>query len=94
MAASQHHRCLWVATQRSDRTYESVQGSAIEEFRAAQVNDQLPAATLESDPDRIANQMSVGDIELALGRNHHEFGAGEEPPWRWLVPGRYPGWSS
>lgn len=33
-------------------------------------------------------------LETLPGRNHYEFPAGEEPPWRWRVPGRYPGWSS
>ena len=25
------------------------------------------------------------------GRNHHQFPAGEQPPWRWRVPSVYPG---
>lgn len=33
-------------------------------------------------------------LETLPGRNHYEFPPGEEPPWRWQVPGRYPGWSS
>jgi len=33
-------------------------------------------------------------LETLPGRNHYEFPPGEEPPWRWRVPGRYPGWSS
>ena len=33
-------------------------------------------------------------LETLPGRDHYEFPAGEEPPWRWHVRGRYPGWSS
>ena len=30
-------------------------------------------------------------LETLAGRDHYEFPAGEEPPWRWAVPDRYPG---
>jgi hypothetical protein len=33
-------------------------------------------------------------LETLPGRDQYEFPAGEEPPWRWRVDGRYPGWSS
>lgn len=33
-------------------------------------------------------------LETLPGRDHYEFPPGEEPPWRWRVQGRYPGWSS
>ena len=33
-------------------------------------------------------------LETLPGRDHYEFPAAEEPPWRWRVAGRYPGWSS
>ena len=33
-------------------------------------------------------------LETLPGRNHYEFPPNEEPPWRWRVGGRYPGWSS
>lgn len=33
-------------------------------------------------------------LETLPGRNHYDFPATEEPPWRWRVAGRYPGWSS
>jgi hypothetical protein len=33
-------------------------------------------------------------LETLPGRNHYEFPPAEEPPWRWRVAGRYPGWSS
>jgi hypothetical protein len=33
-------------------------------------------------------------LETLPGRDQYEFPAGEEPPWRWHVVSRYPGWSS
>jgi len=33
-------------------------------------------------------------LETLPGRDHYEFPPGDEPPWRWQVKGRYPGWSS
>jgi hypothetical protein len=33
-------------------------------------------------------------LETLPGRDQYEFPAGEEPPWRWRIEGRYPGWSS
>jgi hypothetical protein len=33
-------------------------------------------------------------LETLPGRNHYEFPPGEQPPWRWRIAGRYPGWSS
>jgi hypothetical protein len=30
-------------------------------------------------------------LETLPGRNHYEFSAAEEPPWRWKVEGTYPG---
>jgi hypothetical protein len=33
-------------------------------------------------------------LETLPGRDHYEFPAGEQPPWRWSVAGSYPGWSS
>lgn len=33
-------------------------------------------------------------LETLPGRDHYDFPAGEEPPWRWHVDGHYPGWSS
>lgn len=32
-------------------------------------------------------------LETLPGRNHYGFPPGEQPPWKWHVPGRYPGWS-
>jgi hypothetical protein len=33
-------------------------------------------------------------LETLPGRDHYDFPPGEEPPWRWRVQSRYPGWSS
>ena len=33
-------------------------------------------------------------LETLPGRDHYEFPTGEEPPWRWRLRGRHPGWSS
>ena len=33
-------------------------------------------------------------LETLPGRDHYDFPAGEEPPWRWRIGSRYPGWSS
>jgi len=30
-------------------------------------------------------------LETLVGRNHYDFPAAEEPPWRWQVPSVYPG---
>jgi len=42
---------------------------------------------LKDDPDLIP-------LETLPGRDQYEFPPNEEPPWRWRVRGRYPGWSS
>jgi hypothetical protein len=33
-------------------------------------------------------------LETLPGRDHYGFPPGEEPPWRWQVTPRYPGWTS
>ena len=33
-------------------------------------------------------------LETLPGRDHYDFPPGEEPPWRWRIRSRYPGWSS
>ena len=33
-------------------------------------------------------------LETLPGRDHYDFPPGEEPPWRWKLQSRYPGWSS
>jgi hypothetical protein len=43
---------------------------------------------------RAEDDPALVPLETLPGRNHYEFPAGEEPPWRWRIHGRYPGWSS
>jgi hypothetical protein len=33
-------------------------------------------------------------LETLPGRDQYEFPQNEEPPWRWKIESRYPGWSS
>jgi hypothetical protein len=42
---------------------------------------------LEDDP-------ALVPLETLPGRDHYDFPPGEEPPWRWHIQSRYPGWSS
>jgi hypothetical protein len=42
---------------------------------------------LEDDP-------ALVPLETLPGHDHYDFPPGEEPPWRWHVRSRYPGWSS
>jgi hypothetical protein len=58
--------------------------------RAGQV--QVEAASrvrvlLEDDPNLVP-------LETLPGRDQYDFPPGEEPPWRWRIESRYPGWSS
>jgi hypothetical protein len=58
--------------------------------RATQADIEAAAGTevrAEDDP-------ALVPLETLPGRNHYEFPAAEEPPWRWRIGGRYPGWSS
>jgi hypothetical protein len=45
-------------------------------------------------PVLVSQDPALVPLETLPGRDHYEFPAAEEPPWRWRVPGRYPGWSS
>jgi hypothetical protein len=58
--------------------------------RATQADVEAASGTpvlLEDDP-------ALVPLETLPGRDHYDFPAGEEPPWRWRVESRYPGWSS
>ncbi|HXF30321.1 MAG TPA: hypothetical protein VN522_02285 [Solirubrobacterales bacterium] len=47
-----------------------------------------------ADTEVLASQdPALVPLETLPGRNHYDFPAGEEPPWRWQVEARYPGWS-
>jgi hypothetical protein len=43
---------------------------------------------------RAEDDPALVPLETLPGRNHYEFPPSEQPPWRWRVAGRYPGWSS
>lgn len=51
------------------------------------------AAAAET-PVLVRDDPALVPLETLPGRNHYEFPPAEEPPWRWRVPGAYPGWSS
>ncbi len=58
--------------------------------RATQADVEAASGTavlLKDDP-------ALVPLETLPGRNHYDFPAGEEPPWRWKVRGIHPGWSS
>jgi hypothetical protein len=59
-------------------------------FRATQADVEAATAT----EILAADDPALVPLETLPGRNHYEFPAAEEPPWRWRVGGRYPGWSS
>jgi Flp pilus assembly pilin Flp len=42
-------------------------------------------------PVLLRDDPALVPLETLPGRNHYEFPAGEVPPWRWRVPGIYPG---
>jgi len=52
---------------------------------SADVQAAAKTPLLETDVPRLVA------LETLAGRDHYEFGAGEEPPWRWEVESVYPG---
>jgi hypothetical protein len=58
--------------------------------RATQADVEAASGTpvlLEDDP-------ALVPLETLPGRDYYDFPEGEEPPWRWRLQSRYPGWSS
>lgn len=45
-------------------------------------------------PVLLKDDPALVPLETLPGRDHYEFPPGEEPPWRWRINSRYPGWSS
>ena len=45
-------------------------------------------------PVLLRDDPALVPLEILPGRDHYEFPPGEEPPWRWNVGSRSPGWSS
>ena len=42
----------------------------------------------------LSDDPALVPLETLPGRNHYDFPAVEEPPWRWRIRGVYEGWSS
>lgn len=45
-------------------------------------------------PVLLGDDPALVPLETLPGRDHYDFPPGEQPPWRWQIRGRYPGWSS
>lgn len=58
--------------------------------RATQTDVEAASGT----PVLLKDDPALAPLETLPGRDHYDFPASEEPPWRWRVEGRYPGWSS
>ncbi len=58
--------------------------------RATQADVEAASGT----PVLLKDDPTLVPLKTLPGRDHYDFPAGEEPPWRWRVEGRYPGWSS
>ncbi len=43
---------------------------------------------------RLGDSPRLVPLEILPGRNHYRLPAGDEPPWRWRVTPRRPGWSA
>jgi hypothetical protein len=48
-------------------------------------------AAASGTPVLLRDDPNLVPLETLPGRNHYDFPASEEPPWRWQVPGIYPG---
>jgi hypothetical protein len=62
--------------------------------RAVRIAGEAEIAAAAGAPVLLKDDPDLVPLETLPGRNHYEFPSGEEPPWQWRVPGRYPGWSS
>jgi hypothetical protein len=47
-------------------------------------------AAASSTPLLETQDPALTPLETLAGRNHYEFGPGEEPPWRWRIESVYP----
>lgn len=56
--------------------------------------DSAQVGAASSVPVLLKDDPVLVPLETLPGRDHYDFPPGEEPPWRWNVAGRYPGWSS
>jgi hypothetical protein len=58
--------------------------------RATQADVEAASGT----PVLLKDDPALVPLETIPGRDHYDFPADEEPPWRWRIESRYPGWSS
>jgi hypothetical protein len=58
--------------------------------RATQADVDAAAGT----PVLLKDDPALVPLETLPGRDHYDFPAGEEPPWRWVLRSLHPGWSS
>lgn len=58
--------------------------------RATQADVEAASGT----PVLLKDDPMLVPLETLPGRDQYDFPRGEEPPWRWKVESRYPGWSS
>jgi Flp pilus assembly pilin Flp len=58
--------------------------------RATQADVEAASGT----PVLLKDDPMLVPLETLPGRDYYDFPAGEEPPWRWRIRSRYPGWSS
>jgi len=56
--------------------------------------DRAQVAAAMHVPVLVSDVPALVPLETLPGRDHYEFPPGEEPPWRWRIDSRYPGWSS
>jgi hypothetical protein len=59
--------------------------------RVVRTADSAQVQELASTPLLEATNPRLVPLETLAGRNHYDFPAREEPPWRWRVGGVYPG---
>ena len=59
--------------------------------RVVRTADSAQVAAMASTPLLDSTNPRLVPLETLAGRNHYEFPAPEEPPWRWRVGGVYPG---
>ena len=67
--------------------YRPGRGWAQEVLRATQADVDAASGT----PVLLKDDPALVPLETLPGRDHYDFPAAEEPPWRWNVEGRYPG---
>jgi len=62
--------------------------------RVVRRGDQAQVDAAGHEPVLLKDDPALVPLETLPGRDHYKFPPGEEPPWRWHIQSRYPGWSS